>query len=59
MAALKRSLARETGKLAAKPTRKAGNDRRQRSLLLPVSGKGEKQPGQETAERVPKRRRTS
>jgi DNA end-binding protein Ku len=36
MAALKRSLARETG--AAKPKRKATGDRRQTSLLLPMSG---------------------
>ena len=38
MAALKRSLAQETG-AAVRPKRKAGGDRRQTSLLLPVSGK--------------------
>ena len=36
MAALKRSLVRETG--AAKPKPKAAGDRRQTSLLLPMSG---------------------
>jgi len=45
MAALKRSLAQETA--AAKPRRKAAADRRQASLLLPVSGKKK-----ETAEPV-------
>jgi DNA end-binding protein Ku len=39
MDALKRSLAQETGDTARKPRRKATADRRQRSLLLPVSGK--------------------
>jgi DNA end-binding protein Ku len=52
MAALKRSLARETG--AAKPKRKTAGDRRQTSLLLPVSGKKETAT---PALRVPPRRR--
>jgi len=38
MTALKRSLAQETS-AAVKPKRKSGGDRRQASLLLPVSGK--------------------
>jgi DNA end-binding protein Ku len=46
MAALKRSLAQETG--AAKPRRRAAADRRQTSLLLPMSGKKK-----ETAKPVP------
>jgi DNA end-binding protein Ku len=42
MGALKRSLAQETG-AAAKPRRRAAGDRRQTNLLLPVSGKKEKE----------------
>jgi DNA end-binding protein Ku len=38
MAALKRSLAQERSESPAKPKRKAVADRRQRNLLLPVSG---------------------
>jgi DNA end-binding protein Ku len=57
MAALKRSLAQETG-TAAKPRRKAAGDRRQTSLLLPVSGKKEDAaPTPATATTVRPRRR--
>src|ERR1051325_5861683 len=58
MAALKQSLAQETGGAAAsKPKRRAAADRRQRSLLLPVSGKGGKEPSR-TATEPPSRRRS-
>jgi DNA end-binding protein Ku len=58
MAALKRSLAQETGEPARKPKRRAAVDRRQRSLLLPVDGKGGKQPTATTSARASKRRKT-
>jgi DNA end-binding protein Ku len=58
MAALKQSLAQETGEAApSKPKRRAAADRRQRSLLLPVSGKGGKEPSR-TATEPPSRRRS-
>jgi hypothetical protein len=44
MDALKRSLEQETGDTAKRPRRKAAADRRQRNLLLPVSGKGGRRP---------------
>jgi hypothetical protein len=39
MTALKRSLAQDGGEPASKPKRKSVGDRRQRNLLLPMSGK--------------------
>jgi len=58
MAALKQSLAQETGEAApSRPKRRAAADRRQRSLLLPVSGKGGKEPAR-TATEPPSRRRS-
>jgi DNA end-binding protein Ku len=57
MSALKRSLAQESAASTARPRLKAAGDRRQRSLLLPVSGGRQRKP--ERAIDVPaKRRRT-
>jgi len=54
--ALKRSLAQETGESVKRPRRKAATDRRQRSLLLPVSGQGTKKPMTAKVETRPRRR---
>jgi DNA end-binding protein Ku len=58
MAALKRSLAEESGdtRSQSKPKRKAASDRRQRNLLLPVSGGQTSEPGG-AAQRGPARQR--
>ena len=55
MTALKCSLAQETD--AAMPKRKAGVDRRQTNLLLPVSGKKKETAPPATVTALPRRRR--
>jgi hypothetical protein len=59
MAALKRSLAQETGPSSAKSKRKSGGDRRQGHLLLPVSGKGKRSAAAPTPVTVPRRKKTA
>ena len=56
MAALKRSLAQETG-AAAKPKRRAAVDRRQTSPLLPVSGKKRTEKSRPAADPAAQRRK--
>src|SRR5215472_12673032 len=56
MTALKRSLAQETS-AAVKPKRKSGGDRRQASLLLPVSGKNRVERSTRAAEATALRRK--
>jgi DNA end-binding protein Ku len=56
MSALKRSLAQESG-TPAKPKRRAAGDRRQTNLLLPVSGKKEKEAAKQAPTAAVSRRR--
>jgi DNA end-binding protein Ku len=57
MAALKRSLAQETGGSQAKTKRKPAPDLRQPNLLLPLSGKGRRGVEARAAETAPKRQK--
>lgn len=57
MAALKRSLAQEGASAPTKPRRKATADRRQPSLLLPVTGKGRKRDATPAEQPAAKRRK--
>src|SRR5260221_14637374 len=59
MAALKRSLAQESGETARTPKGKAAGDHRQRSLLLPVAGKAGKTQKPATVEVASRRRRSN
>ena len=56
MTALKRSLTQEGGE-PAKPRRKAAGDRRQRNLLLPVTGGGRERPESAAGRSAPRRRK--
>jgi hypothetical protein len=56
MAALKRSLAQESGATVSKSSRKAAADRRQRSMLLPLAGNS-KQQGEAALVRTSTKRR--
>ena len=57
MTALKRSLAQESGETASKPKRKSVGDRRQRNLLLPMSGKTNDNAGGRPSSAVDRKRR--
>lgn len=57
MDVLRRSLTEESAHPPAKPKRKAVGDRRQRNLLLPVSGRAERRPKPRPAKSAPNRRK--
>jgi DNA end-binding protein Ku len=57
MQVLRRSLAEESSEPTARPRPKAAGDRRQRNLLLPVSGKGGRKPESASAATPSRRRR--